>query len=516
MDTVKELLMNAEIAFSNKQYETALDWYKKVLKEKPDDLYVLSRAGAICVPLGKFEEAMTFFGRARELDPENGDNTFNFANACFFNKDYGKAFALYVEAEKLGCSDDVKPRLYYQMAMLCSMRQDINSALIYFDKCEESDQTGMISLNPDLISEKLKLYMFRQDYANAEKCAAQLVAISPLEFKGYMVYFSILMANKRYTAAEKILCDAGKYAELSAENRFALTLQLAALYVAMGEENSGQKDAYVRKAVGVLEECAVTRELTGEQLAQLELALAETCSKGGNQDRAIFILTNLLADPKPDNREINTKMPAYGDFELSWDELYGMLQETLADIEERIYTGQLDPDMGLYVIPDFDEDGMPVRYYDPAIFSGKKREQAEESAACAKQIRPVLSAENREKAMFTLLTCYLAKDGFREAEKIANVMKHSGNKYYSYYGLYVSAMACRKITGDSDTARTKYAEAIAFFKSKTFSDATDTLASIFRARLYAEQKKFEKAAQIAWLLPEADRQSVLAYIEQCR
>ena len=104
MDTVKESLMNAEIAFSNKQYETALDWYKKVLKEKPDDLYVLSRAGAICVPLGKFEEAMTFFGRAQKLDPENGDNTFNFANACFFNKDHGKAFALYVEAEKLGCS----------------------------------------------------------------------------------------------------------------------------------------------------------------------------------------------------------------------------------------------------------------------------------------------------------------------------------------------------------------------------------------------------------------------------
>ncbi len=517
MDTVKELLMNAEIAFSNKQYETALDWYKKVLEEKPDDLYVLSRAGAICVPLGRFDEAMTFFGRARDLDPENGDNAFNFANACFFNKNYGKAFALYVEAEKLGCSEDVKPRLYYQMAMLCSMRQDVKSALSYFDKCEESDRSGMIALNPDLISEKLKLYMFCQDYANAETCAAQLVAISPMEFKGYMVYFSILMANKRYTAAEKILRDAGKYAELTAENRFALTLQLAALYVAMGEENIDQEDAYIRKAVGVLEECAATRELTGEQLAQLELALAETCSKGGNQDRAIFILTNLLVGPKPDNSQINTKMPAYGDFELSWDELYGMLQDTLAEIEERIYNGRLDPDMGLYVLPEYDADGMPVHYYDPVLFGTEKLDRAEkESVASVKQVSPVLSAENREKAMFTLLTCYLAKDSFAEAEKIANVMKHSGNKYYSYYGLYVSAMACRKNTGDSDAARTKYAEAIAFFKSKAFSDATDTLASVFRARLYAEQKKFEKADQIAWLLPEADRQSVLAYIEQCR
>lgn len=510
-------MMNAEIAFVNKQYSAALEWYQKVLEITPDDLYVLSRAGAICVPLGKFEEAMLYFGRAKELNPENGDNAFNYGNACFFNKDNTNAFEQYVEAEKLGCSDDVKPRLYYQMALLCSIRQDIKSSLVYFKKCEESDKTGLISLNPDLISEKLKLYMVQQDYANAEKCAAQLVAINPTDFKGYMVYFSILMAHKKHRTAEKILKDADAYAELSQENRFALSLQRASLYVTMGEENTAEREAYIRKAVAELEACAATQQLNGEQLAQLNLALAETFAKGGSNDKAIFILADMLAGTKPNTEEVLPEAAATGEYELSWDELYCMLDESLANIENLICNGWLDPDMGMYVLPEYDENGMPVHYYDQRAFGMEMPLQtAEETTHHEKQVCPVLSLELREKAMFSLLTCYLAKDSFSEAEKIAKVLKHSKNKYYGYYGLYVSTMAYGKINGDSETTRRKYAEAIAFFRNKSFSDAADTLASIFRARLYAEQKKFEKAAEIAWLLPESDRKSVLAYIEQCR
>lgn len=517
MDEAKKLFTNAEIAFVNKQYQTALEWYQKVLENMPNDIYVLSRAGAICVPLGKFEEALLYFGRALKLDPDNGDNAFNYGNACFFNKDYVKAFEHYVEAEKVGCSDDVKPRLYYQMALLCSMRQDIKSSLIYFKKCEESDKTGMISLNPDLISEKLKLYMVQQDYANAEKCAAQLVAISPTEFKGYMVYFSILMAHKKYSTAEKLLKDAEAYAELSPESRFALSLQRASLYVTMSEENSAEREAYIGKAIAELEKCAATQELTGEQLAQLNLALAETFAKVGSNDRAIYILADMLAGTQSDAEETLAEAPATGEHELSWDELYCMLDESLANIENLICNGWLDPDMGMYVLPEYDDNGMPVHYYDQRAFGMEMPLQPEEEMTHhEKRVRPVLSPELREKAMFSLLTCYLAKDSFSEAEKIAKVLKHSKNKYYGYYGLYVSTMAYGKINGDSETTRRKYAEAIAFFRNKSFSDAADTLASIFRARLYAEQKKFEKAAEIAWLLSESDRKSVLAYIEQCR
>ena len=47
--TFKECVSNEDAAFSNSQYEAALEWYQKALQESADDLHCLSRAGAICV-----------------------------------------------------------------------------------------------------------------------------------------------------------------------------------------------------------------------------------------------------------------------------------------------------------------------------------------------------------------------------------------------------------------------------------------------------------------------------------
>ena len=511
MEEAKNCLLYADIAFSNKQYIEALAWYRKALEITPDNIYALSRAGALCVSMGRFEDALAFFGRAKTLDPDNGDNAFNYGNACFFNKDNVKAFEMYVEAEKVGCSDDVKPRLYYQMALLCSMRQDIKSALLYFRKCEESDKSGMISLNPDLISEKLKLYMVQEDFTNAEKCAAQLVAINPTDFKGYMVYFSILMAHKSYDAAEKLLADAEKYAELSEENSFALMMQVAALNVTKGDNEN---------AIRVLEERKRKGDLADEQLSQLLLALAEAHSKNGSYDVAISLLQSMLtghAYARPDSVECEQIEPVG---ELTPFELDDMIQHDVEEIQDGIASGRIDADLiagniDFYVT--YDEEGDLVHYYDElALVLDENTSSENDDPVQAPVGRYELPKELREKVVFTLLSCHLAKDEFAAAQKLANVLKHSENKYYGYFGLYTSTMAERKLTGDSDVANRKYAEAIAFFRNRSFADATDTLACIFRARLYAEQGKYEKAAEIAQLLSDADKEAVMVYIESCK
>jgi len=509
MEDAKNCLVYADIAFANKQYMEALAWYRKALAITPENIYALSRAGAICVSIGRFEDALNFFSQAKKLDPDNGDNAFNYGNAWFFNKDYVKAFEQYVEAEKVGCSDDVKPRLYYQMALLCSMRQDIKSSLVYFRKCEESDKTGMISLNPDLISEKLKLYMVQQDYTNAEKCAAQLVAINPTDFKGYMVYFSILMAHKNYPVAEKLLGDAEQYAVLSDENRFALTMQVSALHVTKGD---------IEKAVQVLEDRKKAGGLTNDQLSQLLLALAEAYSKNEKYNKAIKILHSMLSGHayiQPSKKIEHSKTPVQ---DLTPEELEEMIQQDMAAIQERIDSGELDADMGLYAFTDYDEEGRLVHYYEESIFAPTIHvaDKDADDTLHTDEDTYDLPKELREKVIFTLLSCHLAKDEFDAAQKLANALKHSDNKYYNYFGIYTSAMTERKLTGSSDIADRKYAEAIAFFRNKTFADATDTLACIFRARLYAEQGKYEKASEIAYLLADADRKSVLEYIENCK
>ncbi len=518
MDTVKEYLLNAEIALENRQYNAALAGFQKVIALSPDDVYALSKAGAICVALGRFDEALRHFGRAMEIDPRNGDNAFNYANACFFNRNFGKAFSLYVEAEKLGVSDDVRSRLYYQMASLCSMRQDIDSALIYFRKCEESDPTGLIAMNPDMISEKLKLHMLRKDYAAAEKCAEQLVAAAPAQFKGYMVYFSILMAAKRYELARKVLDDAGKFAVLSEEDAFALVQQKAALLVAMAEVGMTDRSAAGAEAAALLNDFARDHRLSQTQTVQLRLTIAEIHSKTDALSQAIPLLEELLYGPKK-AASAPVPVPAASSDELSIDELAEMAQLDMERIQEQIDSGELEEDLGMFAEVDYDEDGMEIHCYDDAALNAaapSARQEEPEASEASAPVRLQLSNTDREKAQFLLLTCHLAQDDFAAVARMAKMLKTSENKYYRYYGIYTDALAERRLTGDSASAQRKYAEAQAFFRSRSFADKKDSLASVFRARLYAEQGQYAKAQELAQLLSDADRQAVCDYIEKCR
>lgn len=511
MVEVTELLSNAEVAFANKQYAVALERYQKVLGLEPDNMYALSRAGALCVPMGRFADALAYFGHTYELDSSNGDNAFNYANACFFCKDYPKALAMYTEAENIGCSEDVLPRLYYQMALLCSIREDVASALIYLEKCEESDKTGVISLNPDMISEKLKLYMLQKDYTNAEKCAAQLVAINPRDFKNYMVLFSLLMSHKRYEAAQALLADARKYAQLDDENSFALVMQESALYMAMADAEPEKRTSYCEKAIALLQQCQMT---TSDQHGQAILAMAESCFKMEKYDDAIRLLQELLEVPTVQR---SRPMPTSEDLgELTEDQLEETASKDMQAIQSKIDAGVLSSDMGLYADTDYDDEGNEYHVYDPATFAENPVVREVDQKDPVQQKSIVLSVELQEKVVFTLLTSYLAKDDYTNASIQAKRLKQSENKYYHYYGIYTEALTERKISGNTDTVQRKYAEAIAFFRNQTFKDATNTLATIFRARMYAEQGSYEKAKELAHLLAEADQQPLLQYIDQCK
>lgn len=517
MEIKKDFMLNAEIAFANKQYNEALGWFKKVLEEEPDNIYALSRAGAICVPLGLFEEALTYFGHAKELDPNNGDNLFNYANACFFNKDNVAAFKEYVEAEKIGCSDDVTPRLYYQMALLCSMRQDIKSALIYFDKCEKNDREGIIALTPDFISEKMKMYMVQEDYTNAEKCARQLVAVDPSDFRNYMICFSIIMAKKDYMAAEGILNDADKYANLSAEDKQTIMLQFSALYAARGENEPANKEAFYTRAIELLENQRLNVELTTEQKINLLITLSEIYVKAERYQEAVGCLNTIIAgvDKKDIAQNTVIELPVE---EIGPDEIERMIEQDMMMIQNQIDCGEMDPDMGAYAEMGYDENGNLVSFYDDSVFAflnGYSRDQESDIASQEETEKYEMPLSIREKVYFMYLTCYMAMDDYENAESFATILKHSANKYYNYFGLYSATMLYRKVNGNTEKARQKYAEAISFFRNKSFSDHTDTLAVIFRARLYAEEGKYEKARELGYLLADADRNSIESYIGEC-
>ena len=195
-----------------------------------------------------------------------------------------------------------------------------------------------------------------------------------------------------------------------------------------------------------------------------------------------------------------------------------MIQEDLERIQDKINCGEIDDNLGMYAEVEYDEDGNERHVYDESVFSSvytNKKEPSDESVELKNTETTELSIAVREKIHFTLLSAFLGKEDFVNVLKIASILKHSENKYYAYYGLYASALATKKISGNTTSVEQKYAETIAFFRNKTFADPSDVLASIFRARLYAEQGKKEKAKELANLLSDNDKQAILEYIDQC-
>lgn len=59
---------------------------------------------------------------------------------------------------------------------------------------------------------------------------SQWIAVSPTEMRGYMVYFSILMAQQSYDKAEQVLNDVEKYAELDEDDQLNIQAERVAFW----------------------------------------------------------------------------------------------------------------------------------------------------------------------------------------------------------------------------------------------------------------------------------------------
>ena len=518
LENYNEAISYADTAFSNDNYELALECYKKALAENPDDLYALSRAGTVCVPLDKYDESFGFFEKALKIDPENGDNYYNMGNAYFFHADFGKSLEMYTEAEKRGCSEDVAPKLYYQLAMLCSVRQDVKGALINFKKYEEADKTNVAALDPSVISEKIKLYMFAEDYENAEKCAAQWVAVAPGDIRSYMVYFSIQMANSDLDGAEKTITDAEKYADLTPDDEISVAVNKAALYTAKGDLNNEEAAEYQQKAYDILTGLRGSNKYDEEKKREISLTLAELCVKMGRFDEAIEAAKTVIPPSELRKVEVAAAAPSDAGADLTDAEVDNMLASDIDAIDAKKSSGELSDEIGEYAEVYYDEDGNPVRQYDDEVLNGSTIDGSASKAdtednASAPASEKAAEVDN-DRVYFLLLSCYAAKEDFKEALKIASYIKHSDNDYYAYFGRYTEAYAMKKL--GMPEASKKYDEGIAFFRSRMLKSSGNNYAVIFRARMYAEIGKYAKAEEMANLLTEADKNGMMEYISECK
>ncbi|MBR1481564.1 MAG: tetratricopeptide repeat protein [Ruminococcus sp.] len=528
IEAYKEAIANADVAFANARYEQAVKWYDKALALAPDDTYALSKAGTSMVSLNRFDEAFGYFNRAVDADPQNGDNVFNLANAYFFSGDIPMAMEKYTAAELLPCSDDVKARIYYQLALMCSIKQDYRAALINYQKYEDADKTGKASLDTDVISERVNLYIQLQDYDNALKYTLKWLNLAPADIRCYIVYFNLLTATGQYEKAEKVLDDAEKFAVTDADTEYAVNVSRANLYANAAGTAFDKNGDCNQKAYDLMNELIVSPAGTQESKNELVLGLGELCIAMGKVDEAIDLMQMLTEEPEA---EAAPSAPVPDAAPVDPAEIDAMLSDDLARMDAMVSSGEISADIGSDAPVHFDENGVPVREYPSGVFGEEdgyalpdfKGVDMEQLTAAQREAEAAEQAAFRARVNYTLLTCYAFREDFENTLKYARLVKLTpDNTYYAFFGRYSEAFAIRQLAKQGkgftmEQADRKYSEELAFFRSEMLKANEDSAyALLFRTRMYAETGKYAKAEELAELMADDDKAALLGYVEACR
>ena len=529
IEAYKEAIANADVAFANGNFEKAVLWYDKALKEAPDDEYALSKAGTSLVSLNRFDEAFGYFNRAVEADPQNGDNVFNLANAYFFSGDIPKAIENYTAAELLPCSDDVKARIYYQLALLCSIKMDYKSALINYQKYEDADKTGQAALNTEVISERVSLYMQIGDFDNALKYTLKWLNRAPGDLRCYLAYFNLLAALEQFEKADKVLDDALKYAVTDENGRYAVDVSRANLLVSAAGTDYDKNGDFNQRAYDLMNELIISPVGTQDSKNELVLALGELCITLNKVDEAIDLMLMLTETPVAEEPPAAPAAPV--DTSVDPAEIDALMSEDITQMDARVSSGELSDDIGAAAPVNYDENGMPVREYPQNAFGEEdgyqlpdfKGVDLEKLAEADAEEEKAERADFRARVNFTLLTCYAFKEDYEKTLEFARLVKLTpDNDYYAFFGRYSEAYAMRQLAKQGkgftmEQADRKYSEELAFFRAEMLkANENSAYALIFRTRMYAELGKYAKAEELADLMGEQEKANLFNYIESLR
>ncbi len=531
-DKFNEYVANAQYAVSSQKVELAKEYYEKAHKLRPDDTEVLNKLGNICLMLGEFGESLEYFEKLVKIESDNGDNYYHLGNACFFNAKYKQSMENYVEAVSKGCSEEILPRVYYQLALLCSMQGNTKASLINFQKYEDTDPTGLVGVSQDVLTEKIKLYMSEQDYVNAEKSAKILINANPEIYEYYEVLFNIEIAMEKYSEAEKTLADSDKYIQLNYSQNLSKIFHLAVLYVTLADTDTENSESYLKKALEILQNAKEKMKLTLTNSNEISSVLAEVYMKLGEYDKAIQIAESLISvlpvdkpTDLPDTEE--TYHEEYSedyseDEEIELDEEIQKAVEAVSELYQKAENGEIENLTDI----EYDEDGNEIKVYNKELLDlGNSSEQNENYDTVSEifddEKTAILSkAEYTDKVYNVLVTCYAVKEDYKNVLKYVDVLKNSGNKAIAAFGVYIQAFSARELSKQGKEraaiAENLYNRAITYFKSQMMQDSGNREAVIYRARLYAENGKFILADEMAKLLDEETHKSLTEYILKCR
>ncbi len=164
--------MIARTFFEVKHYPKAIEQYLIAEKALPKDMDIPYKLGLSYRKLNKFYEAMVYYIKAMELDPNNGSKIYEAANSCYDANNYKKAVELYPLAEEKGY---FKTKAFYDnWAMAYEELRDFDNAILCYEKAKQFSP-----YDKDINLSLANAYMKKGEFGKSREIIDELLKINP-------------------------------------------------------------------------------------------------------------------------------------------------------------------------------------------------------------------------------------------------------------------------------------------------------------------------------------------------
>ena len=484
-EKLAELISNSQVAFINGQYQESMTLAREAIKldDKCADAYQC--AANVCMSLNRYNDAIEYYQKAVDCDPDNGNRYFNLGYAQATVNKIAEALQSFAKADELGLSEDAAAQMYHILGIANQQLGKLDDALINLKKSEL-----LIPGDIDIMKRKAAIYGILDDVPSGLSVANQMKLIAPSDYSGYQVAYILLKQAGRTEDSFKELAYARK-------NLMNFPIELCEDMIDF-ELTSYQKDHDTERfdrALMYIRHYLKTEKPTAEEASKCYLDAAELYLQLEDADNTIACLRGAEKPAFSYNNGL-----FYYEYDPKQTDENSILNEMNANLYryEQLSTEQLEAmrNSDTYFSPDGKENEEDGTYTIPESGSFD------------------ISPDSADRINRIYIGAYTLKEDYRNVMYYALEMQKSKDESTAELGLYTEAHAMKEL--GLDGWQEKYDDAQKQFRNAVLRDPTDLNAMMLRVRCLIDTEKYDEAAEkCSYLRPEL-QESLLEEINKAR
>lgn len=135
-EKLAELISNSQVAFINGKMQEAFSLAKSAIKLDPKCADAYQCAANVCMSLSRYDDAIEYYQKAVNCEPDNGNRYFNLGYAQATVNKIADTMQNFAKADELGLNEDAAGQMYHILGIVNQEFGKLDDALINLKKSE--------------------------------------------------------------------------------------------------------------------------------------------------------------------------------------------------------------------------------------------------------------------------------------------------------------------------------------------------------------------------------------------